>query len=105
MRPPSLGSGTSLTCPRSLSKHVHPVAPVALAKEDRPTTVRLGNGISLTSRRDLRNSRARLQARSLFATLEQPRRVHPLRPLREWRRRLPPAQRPDLSKGRRVGAQ
>ena len=36
-------------------------------------------------------------ARSLFATLEQPRRFHPIRPGRECRRRTAPAQRLDLS--------
>ena len=44
-------------------------------------------------------------ARSLFATLEQPRRFHPIRPGRECRRRTAPAQRLDLLKERRIGAQ
>ena len=42
---------------------------------------------------------------SLFATLEQPRRFHPLRPFRECRPRTAPAQRLDLLKERRIGAQ
>jgi hypothetical protein len=41
---------------------------------------------------------------SLFATLEQPRRFHPIRPGRESRRRTAPAQRLDLLKERRIGA-
>ena len=44
-------------------------------------------------------------ARSLFATLEQPRRFHPIRPGRECRRRTAPAQRLDLLEERRIGAQ
>jgi hypothetical protein len=40
-----------------------------------------------------------------FATLEQPRRFHSLRPLREFRRRTAPAQRLDLLKERRIDAQ
>jgi hypothetical protein len=44
-------------------------------------------------------------ARSLFATLEQPRRFHPIRPGRESRRRTAPAQRLDLLKERRIGTQ
>src|SRR5947208_10011728 len=47
----------------------------------------------------------RSSARSLFATLQQPRRFHPIRPGRECRRRAPPAQRLDLFKERRIGAQ
>jgi len=43
--------------------------------------------------------------RSLFATLEQPRRFHPLRPGRERRRRTAPAQRLDLFKERRIGSE
>ena len=39
------------------------------------------------------------------ATLEQPRRFHPIRPGRECRRRTAPAQRLDLLKERRIGAQ
>jgi hypothetical protein len=44
-------------------------------------------------------------ARSLLATLEKPRRLHPLSPLRERWRRTTPAQRLDLLKERRIGAQ
>src|SRR4029077_10221464 len=43
--------------------------------------------------------------RSLFATLEQPRRFHPIRPRRECRCRTAPAQRLDFLKERRIGAQ
>src|SRR5436309_11970786 len=43
--------------------------------------------------------------RSLFAPLEQPRRLHPLRPCRERRRGTAPAKRLDLLKERRIGAQ
>ena len=43
--------------------------------------------------------------RSLFATLEQPRRFHSIRPGRECRRRTAPAQRLDLLEERRIGAQ
>ena len=39
------------------------------------------------------------------ATLEQPRRFHPIRPGRESRRRTAPAQRLDLLEERRIGAQ
>ena len=39
------------------------------------------------------------------ATLEQPRRFHPIRPGRECRRRTAPAQRLDLLEERRIGAQ
>src|SRR4029077_861021 len=41
---------------------------------------------------------------SLFAPLEQPRRLHPLRPRRECRRRTAPAECLDLLKERRIGA-
>src|SRR5262249_5094108 len=52
------------------------------------------------------NQQAPLQCRcSLFATLEQPRRFHLLRPARECRRRTAPAQRLDFLKERRIGAQ
>ena len=44
-------------------------------------------------------------ARSLFATLEQPRRFHPIRPGRECRRRTAPAQRLGIVEERRIGAQ
>src|SRR5439155_19658563 len=47
----------------------------------------------------------RSSARSLFATLQQPRRFHPIRPGRECRRPAPPAQRLDFLKERRIGAQ
>src|SRR5207244_2788322 len=50
-------------------------------------------------------SSASSTARSLFATLEQPRRFHPIRPGRECRRRTAPAQRLNLLKERRIGAQ
>jgi hypothetical protein len=39
------------------------------------------------------------------ATLEQSRRFHPFRPLRESRRRTAPTQRLDFLKERRIGAQ
>src|SRR5690242_15459131 len=44
-------------------------------------------------------------ARSLFATLEQPRRSHPIRPLRKCWCRTAPAQRLDLLEKWRIGAQ
>jgi len=44
-------------------------------------------------------------ARSLFATLQQSQRFHPIRPGRECRRRTAPAQRLDLLEERRIGAQ
>ena len=44
-------------------------------------------------------------ARGLFATLEQPRRFHPIRPCREGRRRTAPAQRIGIVEERRIGAQ
>src|SRR5437667_4424952 len=47
----------------------------------------------------------RSSARSLFATLEQPRRFHPIRPGRESRRRTAPAQRLDTLEEWRIGAQ
>ena len=47
----------------------------------------------------------RSSARSLFATLEQPRRFHPIRPVRERRRGTAPAQRLGIFEERRIGAQ
>src|SRR5882724_11523515 len=47
----------------------------------------------------------RSSARSLFATLEQPRRFHSIGPGRESRRGTAPAQRLDLLEERRIGAQ
>src|SRR6266850_5497991 len=44
-------------------------------------------------------------ARSLFATLQQSRRFHPIRPCRECRRRAAPAQRLRIVEERRIGAQ
>jgi len=44
-------------------------------------------------------------SRSLFATLEQPRRFHPLRPGCECRRRTAPAQRLRILEERRIGAE
>src|SRR5690348_2661574 len=43
--------------------------------------------------------------RSFFATLKQPRRFHPLRPLREFARRTAPPQRLDFFEKWRIGAQ
>jgi hypothetical protein len=43
--------------------------------------------------------------RSLFATLQQPRRFHPIRPCRECRRRAAPAQCLGIVEERRIGAQ
>src|SRR5438309_8815909 len=42
---------------------------------------------------------------SLFATLQQPRRFHPIRPCRERRRRTAPAQRLGIFEEWRIGAQ
>src|ERR1700686_2363985 len=58
-------------------------AAIAAQRSDRPT-------------RNVRAESTPSPAGSLFAPLEQPRRLHPLRPLRERRRRTAPAQRLDF---------
>ena len=64
--------------------------------------LRLGANSTSSSARSLACRVAQLYA---VATLEQPRRFHPIRPGRECRRRTAPAQRLDLLKERRIGMQ
>src|SRR5947207_1891287 len=65
-------------------------------------TLALGANSASSSARSLACRVAQLYA---VATLEQPRRFHPIRPGRECRRRTAPAQRLDLLKERRIGMQ
>src|SRR6185295_13872609 len=66
----------------------------------RGATSMVSGGAATTSIRNESSS-----AHCLFATLEQPRRFHPIRPCRECRRCTAPAQRLGILKERRIGAQ
>src|SRR5436853_7002920 len=65
-------------------------------------TLALGANSASSSARSLACRVAQLYA---VATLEQPRRCHPIRPGRECRRRTAPAHRLHLLKERRIGMQ